>query len=351
MHYSLFPRPALTLEGVAVGPQQDIRIPTVVAELGLADLISDHRNIGTLELHSPSLDQDSVRRVLAWVRAPASAPQTSIERIVVRGARVALPGMEPLNVNAEIGLGPDGGLTKAALSMSDGSLRADVVPQEGHVKVELRGSRFTPPLGPAYVFDDLQASANITTAEVRDVQAQGTLFGGSFKADGQVRFADAIAIEGRFAIDHLNLEPLIAVFAKGVSVTGTGDLKGSFNLQADRLEKLFDQPRVQLSFSGERGTLNNVDLMRAAQVAGREGVRGGRTRYNTMTGVVTVSGDHASFQQFRIQSDSMHAAGGFEVRRAGDLAGQLGIQVGPKGTVIAQGTVGISGDVRNPVLR
>jgi hypothetical protein len=351
MHYSLFPSPALTLEGVAVGAQQDIRIPSVQAAIGIADLLSAQKTISTLQLQSPVLDQDGLARVLAWIRPSASAQQTPIERVIVRGARVSLPGMEPLHLDADVTLGSDGALTKAALSLSDGSLRAEVVPHESHAAVQLRGSRFIPPIGPAYVFEDLEATASVTRSGLQDVQAQGTLFGGKFKADGQARFDNGIAVEGRFAIDNLELEPLIALFARGVSVTGTADMTGTFALQTERMEHLFDRPRVQASFSGQRGTVNNVDLVRAAQVSGREGVRGGRTRYNTLTGAFTVAGDQAYFQQLRIQSDGMSAAGGFEVRRGGDLAGQLGIQVGPRGTVVARGNVGVSGDVRNPVLR
>src|SRR5690606_27744298 len=35
MHYALFPFPALTLENVIVGAQQDVRIPTVVIDMGI----------------------------------------------------------------------------------------------------------------------------------------------------------------------------------------------------------------------------------------------------------------------------------------------------------------------------
>jgi hypothetical protein len=70
-----------------------------------------------------------------------------------------------------------------------------------------------------------------------------------------------------------------------------------------------------------------------------------------MSGNVAVNANRASIQQFRIASDSMSAAGGFEIQPKGELAGRLGIQVGPRGTVVAQGNVAISGDVRNPVLR
>src|SRR5690606_23303163 len=137
-----------------------------------------------------------------------------------------------------------------------------------------------------------------------------------------------IVVDGRFYVDNLALEPLVAAFTPGVIVSGTGDLEGTFNLRAEHLNALLDQPRVDFTFSGSRGTIENVDLMRAAQVAGREGVRGGRTRYTTMSGTAAVTNGRASFQQFRIASDSMSAAGSFEIRSMGELTGRLGIQIG-----------------------
>jgi hypothetical protein len=351
MHYSLFPAPALTLESVTVGAQQDIRIPVVVVGMGIGELFAETKRVDSVELQSPALAQDALARVLAWARAPAGAQRAALERVNVRGARIALRGMEPILVNAEVSFGADGAVSKARVALVDGSLTADVLPREGSASVHVRGSRYTPPIGPSYVFEDIELTATVTPTELRDVHAEGSLFGGKLKANGQVRYGGTIAADGRFYIDNLELEPLVAAFSQGVTVTGTGDLEGTFSLRAEALTALFDQARVDFTFTGNRGAIGNVDLVRAAQSAGREGVRGGRTRYNTMNGTVTVNGGRASFHQIRIASDSLNAAGSFEIRPKGELAGRLAIQVGPRGTVVAQGTVGVGGDVRNPVLR
>src|SRR5690606_18327366 len=90
MRYSLFPTPALTLEGVAVGVQQDIRIPVAVVGMGLGELLADTKRVHSLELQSPALSQDALARVLAWARAPAGAQRAAVEHVSVRGARIAL---------------------------------------------------------------------------------------------------------------------------------------------------------------------------------------------------------------------------------------------------------------------
>jgi hypothetical protein len=175
--------------------------------------------------------------------------------------------------------------------------------------------------------------------------------GGKFKANGRARYGSGIVVDGRFNVENMSIEPLLALFTQGVSITGAADMQGSFTLRGDSIAALFTQERVELGFSASRGTMNNVDLVRAAQSPSRDGVRGGRTRYNAASGLVTVAGNRASFQQFRIASDAMAAAGAFEILPKGELAGRMTIQVGPKGTVVAQSSVAVTGDVRNPVLK
>jgi hypothetical protein len=235
--------------------------------------------------------------------------------------------------------------------LSDGTLSAQIVPNERGAALSVSGSRFTLPLGPAYQFESLQLTGNVSRSQLTDVRAEGSIFGGSFKASGQARYANGIHVEGAFDVDHLNLEPLVALFANGVSVTGSAQLKGSFNLRANRLQNLFDHERVEFSFTGNKGVINNVDFMRAAQSPAREGVRGGRTRYTNVSGMVMVADNRASFYQVRVTSDAMTAAGAFDILPKGELSGRMGIQVAPRGTLLAQSNVAVTGDVRNPVLR
>jgi hypothetical protein len=351
MRYAIFPSPALTLEKLTIGPQQDIKVPSATVAIGPIDLFSAEKEASEIELNSPSVDQDALARVLAFARAPAARPRLSVKKILVRGARVTLRGLEPLSLNVDAQLDKNGAVSRASVRLADGTLTADVVPKGDSANLVVRASRFTPPLGPAYVFNDLELTGTLTPTELREIQAEGSVFGGKLKASGQVRYASAITVEGKFTIANLNLEPLVALFTSELSITGSADINGLFTLQAARLGALFDQPRVDFGFSANQGMIKNVDLVRAAQASGREGIRGGRTRYTNMTGVVAVARNRASFQQLRIASNSMNAAGSFDVQGKGDLSGKLGIQVGPPGTVVAQSQIVVTGDVRNPVLR
>ena len=88
--------------------------------------------------------------------------RAALERVNVRGARIALRGIEPIMVNAEVSFGADGAVSKARVALVDGSLTADVLPREGSASVHVRGSRYTPPIGPSYVFEDIELTATVT---------------------------------------------------------------------------------------------------------------------------------------------------------------------------------------------
>jgi hypothetical protein len=263
-----------------------------------------------------------------------------------------MQGMEPFTVNVDARMNANGAVSKATFRLTDGTLTVDVVPKgENSASLSARASRFTPPLGPRYMFDSVELTATLAPNEMRDLRAEGSIFGGKLKAIGHARYAPEIVVQGKFEIDNLNLEPLVALFAKEVSVTGAANMNGVFTLQAPSIDKLFSQSRVDLGFSANKGIINNVDLMRAAQSSGREGIRGGRTRYTNITGVAAITANRASFQQLRIASDSLNGAGSFDVLPKGEVVGTLGVQVGPRGTVVAQGNIVLTGDVRNPVLK
>jgi hypothetical protein len=351
MRYSLFP-PELRMENVLIGRQQDIKVPSLAIAMGVGDLFSETKTIERVELQSPTIDQDALPRVLNWARAPVGPARTSVERVSARGARLQLRGMEPITLNAEAQIGKDGAVAKASFRLGDGGLAGDIVPKGDSVSLAVKGAKFTPPIGPAFVFEAIELTATITRAEMKDIQATASLYGGKVKAQGQARYDAGVAVSGSFAIDNLSLEPLVALFSRDVSITGGADMKGTFTLQGESLDKLFSQSRVDVGFAANRGSINNIDFVRAAQGPARDGVRGGRTRYTNMSGVLTVAGARASIQHLRVSSDSMAAAGAFDLSLPkGELNGRIGIQVGPRGTVVAQSNVAITGDARNPVLR
>jgi hypothetical protein len=116
------------------------------------------------------------------------------------------------------------------------------------------------------------------------------------------------------------------------------------------MKTLFDAPRLEGTFSIASGELNNVDVARALQGAKATGLRGGKTRFENLTGAVQVSGNHYSYRQLQLSSGAMSASGNVDVTD-GALSGRINAEIGTKGVVVARGGLSPGGTLRDPVLR
>jgi hypothetical protein len=108
---------------------------------------------------------------------------------------------------------------------------------------------------------------------------------------------------------------------------------------------------VDATFNIEKGVLNNVDVVRAIQSPSRDGVRGGRTTFNSLTGSMQFAGKNYSFRQLQLASGPMQASGNVDVAANGDLSGRISAELGSKTFVVAKGTLNVTGNLKTPVLK
>ena len=104
------------------------------------------------------------------------------------------------------------------------------------------------------------------------------------------------------------------------------------------------------AFTVSGGELNNVDLVRALQTARAAGLRGGKTRFDNLTGTLQINGNNYSYRQLQLTSGPMSASGNVDVS-AGALSGRINAELGTKGVVVARGALAPTGTLRDPVLK
>jgi hypothetical protein len=139
-------------------------------------------------------------------------------------------------------------------------------------------------------------------------------------------------------------------FTRNFTAGGTLDLTATYTLSGANLQTLFDGTRLEGTFSIAGGELGNVDLARALQAAKAGGSRGGRTRFENLSGTVQVNGNQYSYRQLQLASGAMNATGNVEVSD-GALSGRVNVEIGTKGVVVARGGLTPAGTLRDPVLR
>ena len=163
-------------------------------------------------------------------------------------------------------------------------------------------------------------------------------------------WASGIRVDGEFSIANGDVNQLMAVYTRDFNMTGSVNTDGTFILQGDSLNNLFASPRAEATFTIEKGELNNVDIVRAVQSPAREGVRGGKTRFESLGGSLQVSDKQYSYRRLRLNSGPVNATGNVEIASDGGLAGRISAEVGSVHSGGA-GNLTVAGNVKNPVLQ
>ena len=162
---------------------------------------------------------------------------------------------------------------------------------------------------------------------------------------------NGIRVEGDFSVTNGELAKLMAGFTRDFSATGQLAVNATYALQSAKLQDLFADPKVEATFNIEKGTLNNVDVVRSIQSPSRDGIRGGRTGFNSLTGSMSLSGKTYSYKQLQLASGPMQASGNVDVAPNGDLSGRISAELGTKTFTVARGSLHVGGNLKTPALR
>jgi hypothetical protein len=349
LRYSLL-RQELTLERVGIGKLGEVKVGAVRASALPTAFFGSTKSFDEVELSSVSIDQDQLGLLPGWVK-PASADQpVHVRRLKLKSVKLALRGLGLEPFDADVLFAADGAFQRAVLT--DGKLRVELAPKDKAMRVALEARNWKAPLGPGVEFEDLTAEGVVEGQQAVFQTIDGKLGFAPLKATARGSWgAGAIRVEGEFNATKVDLSRAMAPFTRDFTATGTLNTNGTYALQSASLDSLFAEPRVEANFSIEGGTLNNVDVVRAIQSPSRDGVRGGNTRFNTLTGSVAVTGKAYSYRQLQLASGPMNAAGNVEVAPSGDLSGRVSAELGSKTFVVARGTLSVSGNIKSPLLR
>src|SRR5690606_9528384 len=182
-----------------------------------------------------------------------------------------------------------GGMQQARLS--DGKLDVELTPRDGEVDIVVSaGKGWVPPLGPKLEFTDFSAKAVASGNQIRVSEFKALLYGGAAQGTALINFGNAWAMEGELSSERINLQEMMPAFTNAAKSSGQLESRFRFSMQSGELASLLDQPRMDGTFTIRKGDLDGVDLVRALQSGGRENVQGGATRFEEITGAMTLSG-------------------------------------------------------------
>jgi hypothetical protein len=143
---------------------------------------------------------------------------------------------------------------------------------------------------------------------------------------------------------------VLATYTRDFVASGTLDTTMKFTSQGQSADELFAAPRVTATFTLQKGTLNNLDLVRAIQSTSRGGLRGGKTPYNEISGEAQAAGNRIAYRSLKLAAGPLNATGTLDVSPAAELAGRLNVQLGTASVSIARGVLNVSGGMKDLLL-
>jgi hypothetical protein len=349
LRYALLPFPELKLERVGIGKLQEVKIESIVVSAWPWTVFGGAMELDNVVVNALTTDQEALALVPGWLRPQGGAQPLRVRRIQLKSARLAIKDLDIPAFNGDIALGSDGALQRAVLS--DSKVRVEITPRDNAFRVALEGRNWRPPLGPALEFDDILADAVVEPQKATVTSITAKIGRATIKGTTRASWGGGIRVEGDFAVTNGELAQLMASFTRDFTASGTLTANATFALQGTTLQNLFADPRVEASFNIEKGSINNVDLIRAIQSPARDGVRGGKTGFNSLAGSMRLANGSYSYRQLQLSSGPMNASGAVDVEPNGNLSGRVLTQLGSKTVIVARGNLVVTGNLKTPVLK
>ena len=348
MRDELYPASQLTLQSVTIGKLQEIKIATLIVPIGPVGLVSGTRSFDSVEANRVSVEADALRHLPALVRAPAAAPELQVSRIKLKAVNIAGRNLELPQFDADASFAPAGELRKATLTVD--KARFEVTPKDKTWEVTLTASGWKPFIAPTIELDEIEATAVVGGNQATVSQYKGKLGGGAISGQFKVSWGAAIEGSGDMKMENGRLDQLMPLFTRNFSASGTLNLNATFTTGGASLKTIFDATRLEGTFSIAGGELNNIDVARALQAAKAGGLRGGKTRFETLAGTVQVNGNQYSYRQLQLISGALNAQGNVDVSDSA-LSGRINAEISTKSTIVARGGLSPGGTLRDPLLR
>jgi len=349
LRYALLPFPELKLERVGIGKLQEVKIESIVVSAWPMTLFRDTLDFDNVVVNALTTDQEALAMVPGWLRPQGGAQPLRVRRIQLKSVRLAVKEFNIPTFNGDITLGPGGALQRAVLS--DSKARLEVTPRDNALQVELEGRNWQLPVGPALEFEDILANAVVEQQKATVTSITAKIGRATIKGNTRAIWGSGIRVEGDFAVTNGELAQLMANFTRNFVASGTLTANASYTLQGTTLQNLFADPRVEASFNIEKGAINNVDIIRAIQAPSRDGVRGGKTGFNSLAGTMRLANGSYHYRQLQLASGPMNASGAVDIEPNGNLSGRVYTQLGTKTVIVARGNLVVTGNLKTPVLK
>jgi hypothetical protein len=219
----------------------------------------------------------------------------------------------------------------------------------GEVLVSRATARIAAGLRHPLVFDQIKARVVVQPEYLELNALEVRLYGGKLSGTMSINRKDAM-LAAEVAVNGIAMQSLVEALTNEVLFTGSMDGAAKFSMRLDAFERFPENLQLAGNFHLRNGMLTKVDLAQAASNPGKANTAGGTTRFDDLTGLLTVDAGGYHFRKLKIASGSLNAEGKVDISPSLRLGGMLDTDVKGTAGLVSMPMV-ISGTLNDPVVR
>ncbi|MGH8750862.1 MAG: AsmA-like C-terminal region-containing protein [Burkholderiales bacterium] len=355
VHAWFLPLPHATVTGITVGRGKDIEVGKVSVVPDIISLFEPVKVVKLVEIEELKLRQNVFDKIPVWIKlnsGGAAAPEVKIEQIRLRNLVLVLKNqtLGPFDLDASVA---NNNIESATLSGYEDKLRVTIKPLKNYYLLDIQARKWPPPLAQLpqpVLIDELSARGRATLQEVNFPQVSIKLYGGSISGKITASWKNDWKTSGEFQVKDMEVGTLAQMFSK-TSVSGKLTADAKLSASGKTAQQLIDNPSAEAVFSIADGVLHNMDLTSAAtSFISKDGVHGGETKFDQLTGKVYYADKKARLRDIKVMSGSLGAEGYVDISPAQELSGTVNAKV-KKGISLVSMPLTVFGTLSDPLLR
>ncbi len=351
LRLTVLPVPGARAQGIEIGADRAIRIGSLSIHPALLSLFDETKVLRAVVVQGVVIDERLIALLGALAKRPDKAATPSalrVKQVHLRDVRLNLDAIQwgPLRGDVQLG---DAGIESVALASEDGHFRLDLQPTATHQALALRAHDWLLPMQPGVRFERLEAAGTLAGSQLTLSRLEARLYGGKGGGRLQVDWGKGWKVQGVAELGGVEVEPLMGALGLKTRLSGQLHASGGYTMAAREPAGLVEGLRATFRFRVNNGVLNGVDLERAVKSLARQGTRGGRTRFDELSGMLQVVGRRYEVRDLRVSAGALSAKGQVNVAPSKALSGT--IQVELKGTAgVLAVPLDLAGTVSDPVI-
>lgn len=341
MSAAILPIPKVELQNVSIGAGE-IKVSTLAIFADPLTLFSEQKAISNIEFKGTVVDGRRLEQLTMALKGMGGDVQYPIRHLTIQNLKVSTEGIEvpPLSGSADI---TQGQFTRVVLHSDDSKFNVEVVPMQNRWQLSFGVKERALPSLPDVLFSDFSAKGLIGDGEVDFSEIDAHAYGGILSGRGKLTWRKGWQLQGRMQAKTMELDKMFPQFG----LAGEIFADGAFSMQSARLAQLGDAPKLDGSFSANKGVINGMDMVETARLSSHEHLPGGRTHFDVMTGAMQIDNHVKRFRQVKISSGMLSATGSFEVSATNQLSGNFGAEIKMRA---GNNALGLSGALNEPKL-